>query len=105
MSVGWDSKQYACCVDSIPSYDDALDRVRRALATYAATPVHTPIGAELEDATRGAVHSARRDQIALPVIAADLGRLAAIALLGDVRAIEVARALAQYAARTYAPPS
>ena len=90
-----------CGVPPIFSYDDALERVRGVLAVYAATPVNTPVTADLEDATRLAVYAARRDEMALPAVAADLGRLAGVALLGDVRAIEVGRALAAYAARAY----
>jgi hypothetical protein len=94
-----------CGVPPNFSYDDALDRVRSVLATYAATPISTPITAELQDATRLAVNAARRDQIALPAIPADLGRLTALALRGDVRAVEVGRALAYYAARAYNAPT
>jgi hypothetical protein len=105
----WDDKHsmpdHRRIVPPIFSYHDALDRVRSVLVTYGTTPINTPITAELEDAIRLAVNAARRDRLALPAVAADLARLTALALPGDVRAIEVGRALASYAARAYHAPN
>jgi len=96
-----DAKDSTFAMAAVPPYDEALSRVREVLRSLVLTGLRLPIATELKDAVRDAAHSALRDQVPLPVVSADLGRLAAETMLGDPQAVEVGLAMARRAVREY----
>jgi hypothetical protein len=82
-------------------YEFALTHVSDVLQPLAAAGLRPPIAAQLEAAVRVAARAAFRDGIPLAVVSADLGRIVALAMLGDPAAVDVGRAMARRAAKEY----
>jgi len=85
---------------TIPEYPDALAQVGEVLEFYSARAAVLPRCLELEDKTRLAARAALHARINLPVLSAELGRLAAESLPARA-ATDAGRAMAQWAAREY----